>query len=100
MENPVFAYSPNAFLSTGNFIDLITYPQGTLDNFFCPVIHKLSFHIPQPLVENLKQTVDICRDVANIVLQHHIVLVQFVFHLGDGVQNRGVIAGKFLSDMG
>ena len=53
MENPVFAYSPNAFLSTGNFVDLITYPQGTLDNFFCPVIHKLSFHIPQPLVDKL-----------------------------------------------
>ena len=99
MENPIFPYWHKAFLSTGECRKLRTFTQAVWKKFLSAFFHRISFHIPQALWRKLQTGVDICGDVANIVLQVGIAALKCHFHFADGVEDGGVILAKFLADV-
>lgn len=80
------------------------FSQRKFAHVYSPVFHSARFLGSQPPVEifsahTLQTCVDIGRDIADVVLQDGVAVLQGGLHLADGVEHGGMILAELAPDI-
>ena len=99
MEKCFFLWQDKVFLSTPRVLKRKTYKQPKNFEIIKKFIHRISFHIPQPLWINLQAGIDVACNVPDGIFQSFIAGGNTAFHLLDGIKYSRVVTVKFFTNV-